>query len=293
MCVGRWQRTWQSEQPHGAARPQSFFEPTGEPPRAQPSFCEVPHHGPYDRGGASREINKYGETPPTRWTKVELKCRLRELKEEHLETTDKPPRSFETEYQVLVKKLNMASKLKNSLVEFCRNELKMSVQANETMSGLQRRAMDCIGQSTRPDGQDPVGFGKHAGCSYLEIATEHVSYGEWVKTTAKEERDCNPRLLRLAAWLEDQDRKTTPRKPTRVRAKGKDAESSAPSGSTVGANSSAGTLENENRLLLMQMVESVKNLTEEVKDLGGDRRRKKNPEDSESHFSMVSVPKED
>ena len=270
------------------------LEPTGEPPRAQPSYCEVPHHGPYDRGRASRgdqqvrgdaadTVDKGGvEMPPTR-------------------TQGGAPRDH-----------GQASTQLRDRVPGLGQEAEHGQQAKEQLGGvLSQRAED-----------DRAGQRNHVGtptsCHGLH-RTKHTT------------RRTGPGRIRQARWMQlpgDCDgacqlwrmgeddgqggtrlQSQTPSPGSVVGGPGpqnhaQEANTCAGQGQgggqlstfgppVVGATSSAGTLENENRLLLMQMVESVKNLTEEVKDLRGDRRRKKNPEDSESHFSMVSVPKED
>ena len=119
------------------------------------------------------EISKYGEDPPQRWSKVELRRRLMELQEEHLETGSTARANYDTEYQNMVKQLNTAGKTKAKLTEFCTQfctqKLQLQVQSNDTMHIIQKKALEKICLITKADGQDPVGLGKHAACTYMDI----------------------------------------------------------------------------------------------------------------------------
>ena len=135
-----------------------FLEPSSDPLVARPNACVQPHHGAPDGGTTTGGDHAVLETPPSRWTKVELKCRRMELREEHLEPEKMARPSYVTEYQKMVKQLNVAGKTKLKLVEYCTQQLKIPVQSNDTMQVLHKKAMEQICLVTKGDGQDLMRF---------------------------------------------------------------------------------------------------------------------------------------
>ena len=148
-------------------------------------------------------IMEYGEQPPTRWNKAELLLRLEELSGKN--TFSPAPRRMaeKTEYQQLVQDLNTASRKKADLILFCTKQLRINVSESMTMNAMKRQAMLHIYQKSRPDPTDTVGFGKHSSLSYEEIKEHQPEYAKWVLVTARESSEADPRLLRLAGWLEN------------------------------------------------------------------------------------------
>lgn len=143
------------------------------------------------------EINKLGETPPSKWSKVELTTRLCQLYEEKGISYG---RQQKTELRKMVVALNQASRKKADLMEFCTQTVGVHISGNHTIPQMQKLALTRIYEMTTPDASDPVGFGKGASLSYAEIK-EDKQYCHWVIQTSKE-GTCCPQLARLARWLE-------------------------------------------------------------------------------------------
>eukprot|EP00439_Symbiodinium_sp_Y106_P022783 s7332_g2.t2 len=92
---------------------------------------------------------------------------------------------------------------KADLILFCTKQLRINVSESMTMNAMKRQAMLHIYQKSRPDPTDTVGFGKHSSLSYEEIKEHQPEYAKWVLVTARESSEADPRLLRLAGWLEN------------------------------------------------------------------------------------------
>lgn len=229
-------------------------------------------------------IEKMGETPPSKWSRIELRTRLMELYEEKGIAYG---RKQKTELRQGVVKLNQVSRKKFELQKWCQETLQIPVSGNETIAQLQRAAMVKLYQTTQADETDPVGFGKAASLSYGEVLTD-TQYCQWVIATAQEGQ-CSPQLARLASWLEQQHqesknkntdvpmKKGYPEPQPRVTMKAKPEKSS---GSQTSASSSA-TME-----VLAQLMETMKEIKEEVNELKEDRPRKK---EKESEGSFVKI----
>ncbi|CAE7233664.1 RE1 [Symbiodinium sp. CCMP2592] len=145
---------------------------------------------------------EHGEQVPKQWTKVELLQRIEEVTGRDLTREKKSSATEASEYRVLVRDLNQASRRKAELQKFCAERLNMNVNHNLTIAQLQKDAMAVIASRTPPEPADFVGFGKHASLSYALVKENHPEYCRWVVQTAREGQ-CNPRLLRLAGWLEN------------------------------------------------------------------------------------------
>lgn len=229
-------------------------------------------------------LEKLGETPPTKWSRVELRTRLMELYEEKGIAYG---RKQKTELRQGVVKLNQVSRKKYELQKWCQETLQIPVNGNETIAQLQRAAMVKIYQTTQADETDPVGFGKAASLSYGEVLID-TQYCQWVMNTAQEGQ-CSPQLARLASWLEQQQqakvktedvpmKKGYPEPQPKIYPKAKSVRSST---SQASASSSA-TMD-----ALAQIMETMKELKEEVNELKEDRPRKKE-KDSEGSFVKVN-----
>ncbi|CAE7358286.1 nphp3 [Symbiodinium sp. CCMP2592] len=233
--------------------------------------------------GHQDKIKEFGENPPTRWNKAELQLRLEELSGQNAFVSARKTRE-QTEYQRLVQGLTQACNRKAQLIEFCQNSLEMRVNANWTMNEMKREAMHRIYQRSVPEPTDAVGFGKWAALTYEEVKIHHPEYVRWVVQTATESADCDPRLLRLAGWLENN--------PARVevaaqRAAAKAEESktrlvpSPPASeskdrkSTTSKASSARSSASSSDSKIDMLAEMVGALREEIADLKKEPRRKK------------------
>ena len=251
------------------------------------------------KGELIAAIEEFGETPPPKWTVPELRTRLLQLQEEHGVSQVKKQK---TDMRQWVVRLNTASKKKAELQEFCRRELGQHVSGNETIAQLQKEAMVKIYQVSVPDPQDPVGFGKAASLTYEEVQQDQ-QYCQWVKTTWKEGGQTSPQLARLAQWLIAQDQprpeitqdvkmlKTV--KEPEITAKAKAVPKKPMDKIETGyAESTASSSSTQMMLVVMQqMMETMKELKEEVAELHEDRPRKKNPYEKNSDtYSVVSHP---
>ena len=149
-------------------------------------------------------LKAYGETPPESWTKVELMGRLRELADSG--EIDPPTAGKQkTPLETAVSELNRAAAKKSVLQAHVQN-MGVKITGNETIAGLQEKAMKYLVQSVDVVGKDKMGFGKYASQTYEHVKRTDSQYCQWVRTTAKE-GGCSMYLSRFATWLESEDRK--------------------------------------------------------------------------------------
>eukprot|EP00435_Cladocopium_sp_Y103_P012054 s2360_g3.t1 len=230
-------------------------------------------------------LEKLGETPHAKASKMELRSRLMELYEEK-GISYGPKQKTELRQGVIL--LNQLSRKKIELQKWCQDTLQIHLTGQETIPQLQRVAMTKLYQTTKPDGSDPIGFGKAASLTYAEIISD-VQYCQWVMTTAQEGQ-CSPQLARLARWLEMQKEETTNGAPDVIMKKGYSephpkvlakAKATKSSASQVSESSSA------TMAALAQVLEAVKEIQEDVNELKAERPRKKE-KDSDGSFVRVS-----
>ena len=261
-------------------------------------------------------IEQEGETAPRQWSKVELLQRVEEITG-HDPTREKGKKAEEaSEYRVLVRDLNHASRRKAELQQFCSERLGMQVNYNLTIPQLQKDAMAIIASRTPPEPSDLVGFGRHASLSYARLQSDHPEYCRWVKETAREGQ-CNPRLRRLAGWLLNdvgmvemaqkeirQPHKTSDMKgaisggyPT-LQEPHSPRSSTATSSKPQTATKKVSSEEDEVHIpatQLQALVSTIEMMKEEIANLKGERPRKKTTSEepdvtSVMSFSMASTP---
>eukprot|EP00439_Symbiodinium_sp_Y106_P035766 s4552_g4.t1 len=141
-----------------------------------------------------------------KWTKVEIRQRLLELHNVNVEEMHRGTTLTAT--QQAVREVRVAAKKKMEIVKLCEEKYKLEVGKNDTIAILEARLLKIIYDTTEPEGGDAIGFGKNGHLQYREmLAPEHENYAQWVMTTAKENPSpgCDPRLYRLARWLETQN----------------------------------------------------------------------------------------
>ncbi|CAE7192708.1 unnamed protein product, partial [Symbiodinium necroappetens] len=247
------------------------------------------------------KIQQYGESPPSRWTKAELQ-RLEELSGQNAFVAAPKVRAEKSQYQQLVQDLNAAARKKDHLLVFCEKTLRLNVNRNMTIDQMRREAMFAIYQKSTPDPTDLVGFGKHASLTYEEIKAHHPDYARWVTTTANENAaDSDPRLQRLAGWLENNPARVGHAATTMARraeasqevkvppsemVKGKSKKSSVASG----CSDSEASASSSQVSMLASLVEQLR---EEVADLKKEPRRKKTTVENEDNktedsYAMIS-----
>ncbi|CAE7940815.1 unnamed protein product [Symbiodinium necroappetens] len=123
------------------------------------------------------ELLLAGEEVPTRWTKMDMEQRLRELREQGL--ADSEEVATMTTMESWNKDLRKAARKKATLVEFCQNKLMLDITGNEVMSVLESRALRAIMAQTPAEAGDYVGFGKHAKAQKmdnLEMSKEPIPF---------------------------------------------------------------------------------------------------------------------
>ena len=268
-------------------------------------------------------IRARGEEPPKEWSNVELRDRLTELMEMHGESVGG---SRKTDLRQWMTELNKCSRKKELLRNFCEERLKITLDGNETIPVLQKKATKVIYEVSVANAMDPVGFGKWSTLSYGQLRREQPSYANWVQETLLEGGNtCDYRLSRLGNWLMNQPDEeieeantetkmaTTATKSTTIanypmsKAKGKsgkgrgkptleaayDARSSAPAAPST---TEEPRISNDQLKILMDTMTAMK---EEIKQLREDQkseepRRKKKDETeaapSEPSYTMVLDP---
>ena len=238
-----------------------------------------------------KAVKDLGEEPSRGATKVELRYRLEELTGKDTSVNVKTAAKEASPMQGLVKRLNAASRKKADLVNFCRQDLSMDMDAlsNKTIAQLQMLAMQHISSHTQPHYSDQVGFGKHNRRTYLDVYHNEKGYCQWVQTTAVENpTSSDPRLRRFARWLQQQeDSEILPEVEakkdftTQFRPKNR---SGPPRRVTEEATGSASSNSSEtvNQQMMATMFEMIQNLKDEIVELKGEPTRKKGAKSEES-----------
>ena len=149
------------------------------------------------------QLEERGETPPTRWTKVELQHRLQELQKEKGETVVVSKKG-KTPLQSQITAINTASRLKSKITQLLQEEMMQEVTPNMTIEQMKMKAMQFAYEHTAVSGDDYVGFGRHSSMTYRTLKDEYPQYAAWVRATAKEEKETCVQLRRLATWLEQE-----------------------------------------------------------------------------------------
>ena len=238
---------------------------------------------------------QHGEEPPRTWTKLELRQRLAEVAEEGIKFGSK--KKERTTLGEKVKELNQAAKKKETLKQHLLAQ-GLELTGNETSAVLQHMGLRHYMETIPPEGGDNVGFGKHSSSTYQELRDQDPGYCRWVKTTATEEKGADPRLQRLAKWLEAAENEELV-KPTRGYPKEKKVMNEPGQASQATAAASKGPLTPEMQMM-QTMLQKMEKMQEEILDLKEERPRKKNdrfrapePEDgqaTDSSFQMVREP---
>ena len=152
-------------------------------------------------------LAKHGVEAPRGWTKVEMLLRVEQLTGQDMSEKIKPKASKgRSPFQEMVTKLNQAARRKSVLVEFVTTELRMSNMENYTIDRIKMEAIRRIYDVVEAHGSDQLGFGKYSVKTYAEVWTTDPGYCTWARNTVKEpDSTCDPRLIRFAKWLNQQD----------------------------------------------------------------------------------------
>ena len=261
------------------------------------------------------EMAELGELPPREWTMVEIAARLEELRAEAgLPMINQ--RKEKTQLRKMVIALNEAAKKKSTLIAFAQNQLRIHVSMNDTIQVIQKNSLTKIYAMAETNAEDPVGFGKHASLTYQEVLELHPDYCKWAVTTAKESEEgktCDPRLYRLATWLQQQEqqphtgpvqskRPPIPRavliqkgyiKSEKMETKKETMEMTEPSMTSSASESATSSQLRQTQDMIKNLVTMMGDLKEEVQEMKAERPRKevKKEDDMSSLGSFDAVSK--
>lgn len=173
-----------------------------------------------------KNIQAYGENPPSSWKVPQLKARLAELQVE-VGNPISPMKALE-------KNLNKLAGQKKSLLVNHLTQQGIALTGNETVAQLVSHGLRTGGEQIPGHSEDVLGFGVHASKTYGEVKSTVPSYASWVMTTYLEsgqEEACSWRLKRFAKWLLEEE-KQGPIVP-KVKAKAYPAGATSSDGSLV------------------------------------------------------------
>lgn len=228
-----------------------------------------------------QQLRNLGEEPPTRWTKIQLRHRLEELTGQDMSVTTKSRNKTISPMAALVKELNKhKEKRKTEFIAWCERELAMTNLDTWTKARIEMEAMKKIMILAEPDGTDPVSFGRNGALTYAEVARIDPSYCRWVLHTANTNAaEADPRLLRMARWLREQEqREMVPEAPP-VQSKYPLQE---PKTLTMTATTTTSTASSSGYQQQMNLlVDTVAALRDEVAALKSEKARKTSIKDEE------------
>eukprot|EP00435_Cladocopium_sp_Y103_P013803 s510_g3.t1 len=234
---------------------------------------------PTKKGEFIQAIKDLGETPPTSWSVSELKVRLTELEES--KGIYRHRGKTQTSLQLWMIRLNEAKKNKATLQQFTKDALGVPITGNEVMEELSKKCVEKIYMVSKPDGTDPMGFGRHASKSYMEVKKVDPGYVAWAQKTVGEGETCI-RLTRFVKWIEMENHPeqmdTYPAVPPPLTSKVKKEEHEA-TGSTDQAQTH----------LLQQMATALQEMKEELTNLKEERPHKRSETSSVNSFDKVEM----
>lgn len=250
------------------------------------------------------ELAKMGEVPPREWTSVEISARLDELRAEQGQAPLQQKKE-RTPLRQMVIRLNQAAKKKAHLLQFA-TQLGMNPNPNDTIAMLQKKCLMRIYQETPATGEDPVGFGAHSSLTYQEVQLHQPDYARWAVITMEENGgESDPRLTRLATWLQQQQQQeqaNEKRKPKikpispavlmekgYLKTKGKMIATSPPSTDSEAASASQAAVTNA---AIRQLTSLVTRLQEDVATMKEERPHKEGRKEDET-MSLGSFQKVD
>lgn len=275
-------------------RPQSYntssLSPATSTPRSQPPIVHKALSNmslaKMSKAELTKRIQEYGEDPPTRWNKPELICRLDELMKMRGEDKATLKSQAKGSLKNQITELNKARKKKADLVVYLQEKLGVAAGTNETVDQLTTRGIQAIYSQVAATSQDAVGFGRHSKITYGELLNCYPTYADWVKKTAIEADDPDPRLMRLAAWLNQAtDVQMAPQEAPKSK-KGYHLNEPVPEPAAIAPPTPSSTasgsqdpammqMMTEQQQVMKQLMETVVNLQEQVRDLKDEKPRKK------------------
>ena len=236
------------------------------------------------------------EAVPQGWNRSQIMHRLEEVSRRQgvpLPSSKKEKTPLKTK----VTELNKAARNKATLVKLLQEEYMMEINPLHTIRQLVSAALDHIYEHTAVSKDDLVGFGRHHDLTYQATRDSFPQYCKWVTSTSREEKEVCTALRRFAMWLEQEEshpitedhlgkiKKPTQEPPEEVPVKPVMTKGS-PSRRSVAA-SSAGSHTTVKTELLAELLETVKDLKEEVATLKGPPEELPRKKDSRSGASSL------
>ncbi|CAE7805834.1 GIP, partial [Symbiodinium necroappetens] len=224
---------------------------------------------------------EFNEHAYHKWTKVDIRQRLLELHNVNVEDLHRGTDLTTT--QAAIREVRKAAKKKADLVKLCEETYHMTVNRNDTVAILEARVLKIIYDSKEPESGDAIGFGKHSYLQYVDMLDpEHENYAKWVMTTARENptTGCDPRLYRLARWLETQNLDGRQAKTRGIPASATPKRMSKGYMSTPGARMSPGAASSSSEHVEAQdrkieaLTEVLAEIKSELKEIKGEKMRK-------------------
>eukprot|EP00969_Alexandrium_andersonii_P252563 11161820-Alexandrium_andersonii.AAC.1 len=140
--------------------------------------AEIEAHKPVDkplnamtRPELTLWLSSIEEFPPSTWTTIELRSRIREILKAS-QTGSKVP-------------TGLANLKKSQLQALCEQQ-EIAFGQHETKGQLIRKIREKFETQDDMTDHDKVGFGKFAHLTYLELATQHMDYLQWCRDTVEE-----------------------------------------------------------------------------------------------------------
>ena len=241
------------------------------------------------RAEMRQALTQLGETPPSKWTKPELRLRLEQVTGEDMSQRVKKESKQRSPYDEIVRRMNAASKRKATLIEFCRQELNMHNLDSWTIVRIQHEAMKVIYTVAPADATDLVGFGMHGRLTYRDLRLQQPGYVKWVKETARKNTgEADPRLLRLARWLETEGDEEMVPEGKKVNYKNLGVEKDPPKSPEKGYPSSSA--EETTLTMMKNMCHAIEELKNEVAVLKSEPRRKMVASKDETESEKPATP---
>ncbi|CAE7550815.1 GIP, partial [Symbiodinium sp. CCMP2456] len=250
-------------------------------------------------------LEEMRETVPRGWSKSQIIHRLEEVSRRNgipLLSNKKEKTPLKTK----VTELNKAARNKATLVKLLQEEYMMEINPLHTIRQLVSAALDHIYEHTAVSKDDLVGFGRHHDLTYQATRDSYPQYCTWVRQTSREEKEVCTALRRFAVWLEQEESnpipenvvktiKTTVQEPPEEIPVKPVAMAKSPARRSVAA-SSVGSVTSVRTEVLAELLDTVKDLKEEVAALKGpseERPRKKESRSGASSlqgYTMVTNP---
>ena len=163
-------------------------------------FCSLKHlleAMPYvSKATWIQRLKEVGEEPPSSWTVAQLQARWDEISKVKGSETEK---NLQDQLQEL---RQMGRKKKSELAQYLR-EKEILFTPTDTIVQMLAKGEQKITEEHEPSDNEVLGFGKYGTKTMMEVAENYGAYGEWCKTTMKEEPNHSWRLRRFVIYYEN------------------------------------------------------------------------------------------